>query len=46
MSNYIPDLTERYPEGMNGVDMFSDYSEYDMWEALARDFEENEREDN
>lgn len=43
-SNYIPDMTERFPEGMNGVDMTDNYDfEYDAWEMFARDFEEYER---
>lgn len=41
---YIPDLTERYPEGFNGVDMFESYDpEYEMWAALEREYYENER---
>ena len=32
---YIPDLTERYPEGFDGVDMYERYNpEYEMWKAL------------
>ena len=32
---YIPDLTERYPEGFGGVDMFAPRDpEYDFWCAV------------
>ena len=36
MSQYIPDLTERFPEGFGGVDMTDSYfpsrlSAMDMW---------------
>lgn len=32
---YIPDLTERYPEGFGGVDMFAPRDpEYDFWRAV------------
>lgn len=32
---YIPDLTERYPEGFGGVDMYAPRDpEYDFWNAV------------
>lgn len=38
---YIPDLTERYPEGFNGVDMYAPRDlEYEAWEAMERDYQE------
>lgn len=41
---YIPDLTERYPEGFNGVDMFEPYDpEAAAWEAMEREYKEEER---
>ena len=47
---YIPDLTERFPEGFDGPDMYEPYDpEYAMWEALERDYccsEEMEGKDN
>lgn len=37
---YIPDLTERFPEGFNGVDLTPyRYDEYDAWDELARESE-------
>ena len=42
---YIPDMTERFPEGMDGVDMTDHYfpdkgliakTQYDMWEATEQ----------
>ena len=42
---YIPDMTERFPEGMDGVDMTDHYfpskalitqTQYDMWEEMER----------
>ena len=42
--NYIPDLTERYPEGLDGVDTLEPYDpEYAMWDALEKEYYENER---
>lgn len=40
MSQYIPDLTERFPEGFGGVDMTSKYfpsrgNIYDMWDVMS-----------
>lgn len=41
---YIPDLTERYPEGLDGVDMFKPYDpEAEMWDAMERDYREQEQ---
>lgn len=46
MSNYIPDLTERFPEGFGGVDMTDSYfpsrhfRESDLWEMDNRNDEE------
>lgn len=41
---YIPDLTERYPEGLDGVDMFEPYDiEARMWDDLEREYRESER---
>lgn len=35
MRDYIPDLTERFPEGLDGVDMWEPRNpEYEMWAAL------------
>jgi hypothetical protein len=32
---YIPDLTERYPEGFGGVDMYEPRDpEYEFWKAV------------
>ncbi len=34
---YIPDLTERYPEGFDGVDMLAPRDpEYEFWKAMER----------
>ena len=45
---YIPDLTERFPEGFGGVDMtdryFPDWGTYElemeerMWEAMEQEY--------
>lgn len=44
MNTYIPDLTERYPEGFNGVDMFEPYDiEAAMWADMERQYKEDER---
>lgn len=41
---YIPDLTERYPEGLDGVDMFEPYDiEARLWDDLEREYRESER---
>ena len=41
---YIPDLTERFPEGLNGVDMFEPYDiESKMWADMERQYKEDER---
>ena len=41
---YIPDLTERFPEGLDGVDMFEPYDiESKMWADLERQYKEDER---
>ena len=41
---YIPDLTERFPEGLDGVDMFEPYDiETKMWDDLEREYRESER---
>ena len=41
---YIPDLTERYPEGFRGVDMFEPFDiEAKMWDDLEREYRESER---
>ena len=41
---YIPDLTERYPEGFRGVDMFEPFDiESKMWDDLEREYRESER---
>ena len=38
---YIPDLTERYPEGFRS---YSDHdAEYDAWKEMEREYWENER---
>lgn len=40
---YIPDLTERYPEGFDGPDMYEPRDiEYMMWKALEREYYESE----
>ena len=41
MSEYISDLTERYPEGFNGTETRD--LEYEAWDSFTRDFEEEER---
>ena len=39
---YIPDITERFPEGFNGVDMLAPRDiEYEMWDAMERDYQES-----
>lgn len=41
---YIPDLTERYPEGFNGIDMYEPYDlEAIAWAEMEREYYENER---
>ena len=43
---YIPDLTERYPEGLDGVDMFAPRDlEAAAWDAMERDYRESERQE-
>jgi len=42
---YIPDLTERYPEGFRGPDVYDPYDiEYDLWESFEKQFEDMNRE--
>lgn len=41
MNNYIPDLTERYPEGFNSPEPRD--PEYDAWSDYTRWFEEEEK---
>lgn len=42
---YIPDLTERFPEGFDGVDMFEPRDpEYEFWKTVE-EAERAERED-
>ena len=39
---YIPDLTERYPEGFDGVDMLEPRNqEYEMWSAMEKDHDDS-----
>ena len=41
---YIPDLTERYPEGFDGVDMYEPRDpEYEFWKAVE-EIDRQERE--
>ena len=36
---YIPDMTERYPEGLNGHDMYDPYDpEEQMWDSMADEY--------
>lgn len=51
MSQYIPDLTERFPEGFDGVDLTDSYFpsegcysdvESSMWDELEREYNEAE----
>jgi hypothetical protein len=43
---YIPDLTERYPEGFGGVDMCDPRDiEYEMWCSFIEDFEKAEKDE-
>ena len=43
---YIPDLTERFPEGFDGPDMYEPYNpEYAMWEAMEKDYNDTCEED-
>lgn len=43
-TNYIPDLTERYPEGFGGIDTLSSRDlEYNAWSDYMRSFEEEEK---
>lgn len=53
---YIPDLTERFPEGFGGVDLTDKYfpcerrmdsyeMECKMWEMMKRDFNADEEEE-
>ena len=47
MNNYIPDMTERFPEGMDGIDMYEPRDpEYDFWRdvELAEEAEHMEME--
>ena len=55
MGQYIPDLTERFPEGFDGVDMTDSYfpseacycsAESKMWDNLERAYEEEEKAEN
>lgn len=42
---YIPDLTERYPEGLDGVDMYAPRDlEAEAWESFEREFRKAEQE--
>ena len=42
---HIPDLTERYPEGFGGVDMYEPYDpEYEFWKTVEQ-AEQMEREE-
>ena len=44
---YIPDLTERYPEGFGGICMDNDYGfaeECAMWDAMERSFAKEQQE--
>ena len=44
MRDYIPDMTERYPEGLDGVDMFAPRDlEALAWAELDREYHEAER---
>lgn len=41
---YIPDLTERFPEGFSGVDMCAPYdAELAAWESFERSYREQEQ---
>ena len=41
---YIPDLTERYPEGLDGVDMFEPYDiEAVMWSDMEKQYEQDQK---
>lgn len=43
---YIPDLTERYPEGFDGVDMFAPRDlEAAAWAEMEREYREGERQE-
>lgn len=43
---YIPDLTERYPEGFDGVDMFAPRDlEAAAWADMEREYRESERQE-
>ena len=45
MTDYIPDLTERYPEGFDGVDMYAPRDlEAKAWAEFTREYEEAKRE--
>lgn len=42
--SYIPDMTERYPEGLDGVDMYAPYdAEAKAWDDFERQFREEEQ---
>lgn len=44
IDTYIPDLTERFPEGLDGVDMLAPRDwEAAAWEEMERDCRECER---
>lgn len=44
MRDYIPDLTERYPEGFGGIDTLEPRDlEYEAWDDFTRCFEEEEK---
>lgn len=47
MSNYIPDMTERFPEGMYGIDMTNAYfgEPVDYSRALRSDYNDGEYDD-
>ena len=41
---YIPDLTERYPEGFDGVDMFAPLDwESVAWAEMEREYQEDQQ---
>ena len=40
----IPDKTQRYPEGMDGIDIYEPIDrEYAAWREFVRDFERDEQ---
>lgn len=43
ITNYIPDKTEQYPEGLDGIDRLSPRDrEYAAWTKYVREFEKEE----